>query len=85
MLNNIKSFGYNVIPEQTGKTFEKAGETVESAISGIWEPILDYLEKNDNVFSGEVATEIDKLNFQAMRLNMAINGNSEKRSLNIHS
>lgn len=85
MLNNIKSFGFNVIPEQKGKTAEKTVESVGNAINGIWEPILDYLEKNDNVFSGEVSNEIEKLNFQAMRLNMTVNGGSEKRTLNIES
>ncbi len=85
MLNNIKSFGYNVIPEQHRTTVENTAETVGSAINGIWEPILSYLEKNDNVFSGEVSDEIDKLNFQAMRLNMAVNGTGEKRALNIQS
>lgn len=84
MLNNIKSFGLNVIPDRQ-KTVERTAETVENAISGLWEPILGYLKDNDNVFSGQVLNEIEKINNQTMRLGMTVNAGNEKRTLNYES
>ena len=85
MLNNIKSFGLNVIPENQQKTAEAAANSVESAISGLWEPILGYLKENENVFSGEVLNEIDKINNQAMRLGMTLNSNTPRTTINYES
>lgn len=84
MLNNIKSFGLNVIPDRQ-KTVERTAESVENAISGLWEPILGYLKDNDNVFSGQVLNEIDKINSQTVRLGMTMNASQEKRSINYES
>ena len=87
MLNDIKSFGLNVIPEGR-KTLEHAqgnmedvASSLENAISGLWEPILGYLEENDNVFSGKVNQEIDKLIGQSMKLDMALNAGVQKKSI----
>lgn len=84
MLNNIKSFGMNVIPDKSA-TIEQTKDSIESAISGIWEPVLGYLKENDNVFSGQVLQEIEKLNSQAMRLGMTVNGRQEVHSFNYES
>ena len=85
MLNNIKSFGFNVIPENRQKTAEAAVNTVESAISGLWEPILGYLKENENVFSGEVMTEIDKISNQTILLGMTLNQDAPKTTINFES
>ena len=85
MLNNIKSFGLNVIPESQQKTVEAAASSVESAISGLWEPILGYLKENENVFSGEVLNEIDKINNQTMRLGMTLNSSTPRTTINYES
>lgn len=84
MLNQLKSFGMNIIPENREK-IEYAAESVETAINGLWEPILTYLKDNDNVFSGEVLDEIDNINYQTMRLNMTMNSTTEKRRINYDS
>lgn len=83
MLNNLKSFGLNVIPEN--RTAEHTAETVESAISGLWEPILSYLKENENVFSGEVQEEISKIDSQAMRLGMMLNTGNQRTNINYES
>ncbi len=75
---NIKPFGLNVIPT---KSQEQIKENVEEAIGSLWSPVLDYLKKNEGVFSGDVAGEINKINFQTMRLGMTMNENSEVRNL----
>ena len=75
---NIKPFGLNVIPDRTAK---QAAETVENAIGNLWSPVLDYLEKNNDIFNGNIATEIEKLNIQTMRLGMTMNEENTVRSL----
>ena len=84
MLNNIKSFGLNVIPDRQ-KTVEQTTESIENAISGLWEPILGYLKENDGVFSGAVMNEIESINTQAMRLNMTVNAGNPKLNIDYES
>lgn len=84
MLNNIKSFGLNVIPDKQA-TVEHTAQAVEGAISSMWEPILGYLEENENVFSGEVSKEIDKINNQTMRLGMTLNAGNTRTTINFQS
>ena len=84
MLNNIKSFGLNVIPDRQ-KTVEQTTESIENAISGLWEPILGYLKENDGVFSGAVMNEIESINNQAMRLNMSVNAGNPQLNIDYES
>lgn len=80
---NIKSFGLNVIPDR--KTAANTAKTVENAIGAIWEPVLDYLKTNENVFSGDVGAEIQRLNMQTMQLGTIVNGSKEIRNIDIQS
>lgn len=75
---NIKPFGLNVIPS---KSAEQTGKSVEKAIGNLWSPVLDYLEKNENVFKGDVASEINKVNMQTMRLGMTMDESKVTRNL----
>ena len=84
MLNNIKSFGYNVIPDRQ-KTIEQTAQSIENAINGMIDPLLGYLQDNENVFSGAVEREIEKINSQTMRLGMAMSAGIEKRNINYES
>lgn len=76
---NIKSFGLNVIPDL--KQGKYPVQSVEKAIGDMWEPVLDYLATNENVFSGEVAQEINKINIQTMQLGTIVNADRETRNL----
>ena len=58
---------------------------MENAIGTLWEPVLDYLKTNDNVFSGNVGAEIQRLNMQAMQLGTIVNGSKEIRNIDIQS
>lgn len=65
--NNIlnRPFGLNIrLPERTLK------QAQESAINSVnlFSPMMDYLEDNDKVFSGDVSREIDKYNRMAYSL-----------------
>ena len=84
---NIKSFGFNVIPnkKQVTNFTDATAKSVENAIGTLWEPVLDYLKTNDNVFSGNVGAEIQRLNMQAMQLGTIVNGSKEIRNIDIQS
>ncbi len=84
---NIKSFGFNVIPnkKQVANFTDATAKSVENAIGTLWEPVLDYLKTNDNVFSGNVGAEIQRLNMQAMQLGTIVNGSKEIRNIDIQS
>ena len=84
---NIKSFGFNVIPnkKQVANFTDATAKSVENAIGTLWEPVLDYLKTNDNVFSGNVGAEIQRLNMQAMQLGTIVNGSKEIRNIDIQT
>jgi len=84
---NIKSFGFNVIPDRqaAGGAAKAAARTIENAIGTLWEPVLDYLKTNENVFSGDVGSEIQRLNMQTMQLGTIVNGSKELRNIDIQS
>ena len=84
---NIKSFGFNVNQnkKQVANFTDATAKSVENAIGTLWEPVLDYLKTNDNVFSGNVGAEIQRLNMQAMQLGTIVNGSKEIRNIDIQS
>ncbi len=85
---NIKAFGLNVIPDrkETGENFaSQTAKSIENAIGTLWEPVLDYLKNNENVFSGDVGAEIQKLNMQTMQLGTIVNGKNVIRNIDIQS
>jgi len=51
---------------------------VEKAVSSLWDPVLEYLKENENVFSGDVSQEIQKLNIQTLNLGMAMRKGESK-------
>ena len=62
---NFQSFGINIgLPKNDQRTKKAIGNAVKS----LWEPVMDYLKKNEDVFSGDIAKEIDRLNIQTMNL-----------------
>ena len=81
---NIKSFGFNVIPDKK-MTKENAAKTIENAMGALSEPVLDYLKTNENVFSGDVNAEIQRLNMQTMQLGTIVNSSQEIRNIDIQS
>lgn len=84
---NIKSFGFNVIPDRktSQRVAEQTAKTIENAMGALWEPVLDYLKTNENVFSGDVGSQIQRLNMQTMQLGTIVNGANEIRNIDIQS
>ena len=77
---NVQPFGLNVIAPRTG---QQVKESVSDAASSLFAPVIEYFENNDNVFSGDVAREIESLNMQTMRLGIELRKGSEKHDFNI--
>lgn len=74
--NNSQSFGLNVkVPE---KTLRQIGKTAGNMAGGVLEPLFTYLEENKNVFSGDIAFEINKVNAENFTMGMMLQQADEK-------
>ncbi len=63
-----RPFGLNIaLPERTLRQFQ---ETAVNSVN-LFTPIIDYLDENDNVFSGDVAKQISKYNEMTYALGAA--------------
>lgn len=59
-------FGLNVkVPT---RTIQEAQKTLEKQISSLWTPVFDYLEKNEQVFNGDISAQINQYNKQTYNL-----------------
>jgi hypothetical protein len=57
--NNSQGFGANIkVPE---KTIEQIGKTGSNVAGKVFEPLFTYLEENENVFSGDITDEMNRL------------------------
>ena len=57
--NSPQGFGMNIkLPE---KTIEQIGKTGTNAAGKVFEPLFTYLEENENVFSGDITHELNKV------------------------
>ena len=55
-----QAFGLNIkIPVKTMHQIEK---TVQGSAAGVFEPLFNYISDNQNVFTGDVAKQIEKYN-----------------------
>lgn len=69
--NNAQPFGLNVkVPE---KTMRQIGRTAGNVAGGVFEPIFDYLEKNENVFSGDITKELNRLRAESFTTAQVMN------------
>ena len=63
-------FGMNIkVPVKTIKQVEK---TAEGTVSGIWEPLFNFIDSNQQVFNGNVASEIEKYNLMQYNIGAAL-------------
>lgn len=57
--NNSQGFGFNVkVPT---RTIEQIGKTGGNVAGKVFEPLFTYLEENENVFSGDINHELNRL------------------------
>ena len=53
-------FGMNI--KMPVKTIRQIEQTAESRVNGIFEPLFNFIEDNQNVFTGDVSRQIDQYN-----------------------
>ena len=59
-------FGLNVRVPQ--RTMQEAQKTLETQVSNLWTPLLNFLEENEQVFNGDVSEMINVYNRQTYNL-----------------
>ncbi len=71
-----KPFGLNVaVPE---RSIKQAQDTLETLIKAPTTPLFEFLEKNHEVFNGDVAFEINKVEAQNFTIGSAMRIEDEK-------
>ena len=80
--NFIKQpFGLNIkVPEKTLKQLEK---TAQGSVGGIFEPLFEFISDNQNVFSGDVARQIEKYNALQYNISATLRAQSTNGGFNI--
>jgi hypothetical protein len=82
---NMRPFGFNVMPKGGQTDSSSSGyvvqRTVGRAIESLWEPVENYLNKNEDVFNGTVGHKIERTNFQTMQLGTIMNQGKPIRNL----
>lgn len=74
--NNSQAFGLNVkVPE---KTLHQIGKTAGNVAGGVFEPLFEYLEQNENVFSGDITKELNRLRAENFTMAQVMNIADEK-------
>jgi len=74
--NNSQSFGMNV--KVSEKTLRQIGKTAGNVAGGVLEPLFTYLEENENVFSGDITHEINKMRAENFTMGMMLQSADEK-------
>lgn len=69
--NFIKQpFGLNIkVPTRTIHQGEK---TAQGMVNSLWEPLFNFIDENQNVFTGNVANEIEKYNLMMFNVGSAL-------------
>lgn len=68
--NKAQPFGLNVkVPD---RTLEQIGKTIGDTAGGVIEPLFTYLEENENVFSGDVVKELNKMRAENFNTTMIL-------------
>lgn len=63
-------FGMNIkVPVKTIKQVEK---TAQNTVGGIFEPLFSFIDDNQQVFNGNVASEIEKYNLMSYNIGAAL-------------
>ena len=77
-------FGLNVkLPTRTMQQIE---ESANGLVGGLWAPLFDFISNSDNqnVFQGNVATEIEKYNLMMFNLGSALRERTNGVNLNLN-
>ncbi len=80
--NFIKQpFGLNIkVPTRTIHQTEK---TAQGVVNSLWEPLFNFIDENQNVFTGNIANEIEKYNLMMFNVGAALRKESHGGSFDI--
>ena len=65
------------------RTLQQVKDTATKAVNSLWEPVVDYFDKADNVFSGNVQEEISKYNRMAYSLGVTMRKGQDRHTFNM--
>ena len=83
--NLSSKFGLNVTPQST-KTYKgfKKELDINPSSPNLFDSMSNYFIKNENVFNGDVAKEINMYSRQAMIVGMNLKATETKRSFDVN-
>lgn len=74
-------FGMNIkVPTRTVK---QTKETAQGVVNNLWEPLFNFIDENQNVFTGNVANEIEKYNLMMFNVGSALRKGNTNGGLDI--
>lgn len=74
--NSSQRFGLNIkVPE---RTLKQIGKTTGDVAGGVFEPIFTYLEQNENVFSGNIEHELNRIRTANFNTTLVMDADDEK-------
>ena len=74
-------FGMNIkVPT---RTIKQTKETAQGVVNNLWEPLFNFIDENQNVFTGDVANEIEKYNLMMFNVGSALRKGSSNGGLDI--
>lgn len=78
-------FGYNVTPNKVKQEAPKSVvKSTQENIANIFDTMTGYVQKYENVFSGDVEREINLYDRQAMIVGMNLRASEVKRSFDVN-
>lgn len=81
--SNIFNRPFGLSVQVPTRTLKQAKDTAQKAVSSLWEPVVDYFDKADNVFSGNVQDEINKYNRMAYSLGVTMRKGQDRPTFNV--
>ena len=73
-----KPFGMNVkVPE---RTLQQMGDTLSGLVKAPSDPLFNFLEKNEEVFNGDLTYKINKITAESFTIGSAMQIDDKKRN-----
>ena len=74
-------FGLNVkVPT---RTMQQIKQTAEGTVGGLWDPLFSFIDDNQNVFTGNVANQIEKYNLMMFNIGAELRKGSDHVTFNV--
>ncbi len=74
-------FGLNIkVPT---RTIKQSQETAKNTVNSLWEPLFNFIDENQAVFTGNVANEIEKYNLMMFNTGAAMRKGSTLGSFDV--